>query len=295
MNQMRAMRVFRCIVEAQGFSAAAARLDATHSSVSRHLQQLEAELGVRLINRNTRRMSLSVAGERYYQACVDILERLDAAALAIAHEHERPSGVLRISAPLVIGTLDLANWLPTFQKKYPDVRVDLSCSDPFANLVADGFDVALRICADLLDSSLVARLLGASPMILVASPTYVGKHGLPRSVEALRNHQLLTYGSNTTWSVLPDQGEPVTLSPDSIFHTDAIVALHACALAGGGIAAFTRATVQEDLLTGRLVRILPDCTLGLRHYYVLHPQGRHMPAKVRAFIDFMAEHYRLRF
>lgn len=292
MNQMFAMRVFRCIIEAQGFSAAAQRLETTHSSVSRHLQQLESTLGVRLINRNTRRMSLSAAGERYYAACVDILDRVDAAAQAVTLEQEQPSGLLRISAPLVVGTLELAHWLPAFQQRYPNIQVDLSCSDSFVDLVADGFDVAIRICGPLADSSLVARLLTVSPLVMVASSAYVFRHGLPRSVAELSEHRLLTFASATQWALTDDQNESVAVTAASTFHTDTITALHACALAGGGIAAFTQATVQDDLLAGRLVRILPGYTLGVRHYYALYPHARNLPAKVRAFVDFMTEYYR---
>lgn len=295
MNQMHAMRVFRCIVEVQGFSAAAERLDTTHSSVSRQLQQLETALGVRLLNRNTRRMSLTAAGERYYAACVDILDRVDAAYQTLTQEQERPAGLLRISAPLVMGTLDLANWMTTFQQRYPDIQIDLSCSDLFVDLVAEGFDVALRICGPLVDSSIVARLLGVSPMIMVASPAYIFRHGLPRSADELHAHKLLTYASAPQWSLFPAKGAPVPLPPSKNFQTDSIVALHAYALAAGGIAAFTLATVQDDLLTGRLVRVLPEYTLGQRHYYALYPHTRHLPAKVRVFVDFMVEHYRLKF
>lgn len=291
MNQMHAMRVFRCIVEAQGFSAAAARLDSTHSSVSRHLQQLESALGVRLINRNTRRMSLSAAGERYYAACVDILDRVEAASRAAALEQQCPSGLLRISAPLVVGTLELARWLPAFQERYPEIQVDLSCSDPLVDLVADGFDVALRICEPLSDSSLVARLLHVSPKVLVAAPVYAFKRGLPRTVDELKAHRLLVYALDNQWSLVDEAGKSALVQCESSFHTDTVTALHACALAGGGIAAFTLATVREDLLTGRLVRILPNYTLGNRHYYALYPHARHLPAKVRAFVDHMAQHY----
>jgi len=292
MNQMLAMRVFRCIVEAQGFSAAAERLDTTHSSVSRQLQQLESALGVRLINRNTRRMSLTAAGERYYTACVDILDRVEAASRAATQEQEHPCGLLRISAPLVIGTLELARWLPAFQQRYPDIQVDLSCSDPLVDLVAEGFDVALRICGPLADSSLVARLLSVSPMILVAAPAYVFKHGLPRKVADLNEHRLLTYASATQWSMVSEEGGAMAWNCTSSFNTDTITALHACALAGAGISVFTLATVQDDLLAGRLVRILPDYTLGARHYYALYPHARNLPAKVRVFVDYMAEYYR---
>ncbi|KAF0864117.1 LysR family transcriptional regulator [Pseudomonas sp. LD120] len=293
MNQLHAMRTFCCIVESQGFSAAAERLGTVHSSVSRQLQHLETALGVRLIHRNTRRLSLTEAGEHYYAACVDILERIDSAALAVSHEQDRPSGVLRISAPLVIGTLELANWLPAFQQRYPDVQIDLSCSDPFVDLIAERFDVALRICGPLADSSLVARRLHVSPMVMVASSAYVQRMGLPRSAQDLASHQWLSYSASTnSWRLQPEQGEAVVFVPGPGMRSDSITALYAAALAGVGIAAFTLATVQADLRAGRLVRILPEFTLGLRHYYALYPHARHLPAKVRAFVEFMAQCYR---
>lgn len=204
MNQMLAMRVFRCIVEAQGISAAAERLDTTHTSVSRHLQQLESMLSVRLINRNTRRMSLTAAGERYFAACVDILGRVDTASQAATLEQERPFGLLRISAPQVVGTLELAHWLPTFQQRYSDIQIDMSCSDCFVDLEADGIDVAIRISGPLADSSLVARLLTVSPMVMVASSD-VFRSGLPRSFGELSEHRLLTFASATQWSLIKDR------------------------------------------------------------------------------------------
>jgi DNA-binding transcriptional LysR family regulator len=292
MNQLLAMRAFRCIVECHGFSAAAERLDTTHSTISRQLQQLEAELGTRLINRNTRRFSLTTAGQQYYAACVDILERLDQAAVAVAQAHESPSGVLRISAPMVIGTLELANWLPAFQQRYPEIEVDLSCDDRFVDLIAEGFDVALRICGALEDSSLVARLLTVSPMLLVASPAYVARHGLVRQIRELAEHQMLGFTAGSDWLLTDSHGATTPVNPQGRFKTDSISSLHAAALAGVGIAAFTRATVQDDLLSGRLVHILPDCSLGQRHYYALYPHARHVALKVKVFVEFMAEHYR---
>jgi DNA-binding transcriptional LysR family regulator len=292
MNQLNAMRTFCCIVESQGFSAAAERLNTVHSSVSRQLQQLETTLGVRLIHRNTRRLSLTEAGEQYYAACVDILERIDGAAIAVSHQQDRPSGLLRISAPLVVGTLELANWLPAFQERYPDIQVDLSCSDPFVDLVAERFDVAIRICGPLEDSSLVARLLSVSPMVLVASPTYVQRMGLPRAAQDLKAHKLLTYGSSSPWSLQSKEGEAVMVMPDRSFRTDTVTTLYAAAIGGAGIAAVTRATAQEDLQAGKLVHILPEYTLGMRYYYALYPHARHLPAKVRVFVEFMAQHYR---
>lgn len=292
MNQLLAMRAFRCIVECHGFTAAAERLDTTHSTISRQLQQLEAELGTRLINRNTRRFSVTTAGQQYYAACVDILDRLDQAAVAVGQAHETPSGVLRVSAPVVIGTLELANWLPAFQQRYPEIEVDLSCDDRFVDLIAEGFDVALRICGPLDDSSLVARLLTVSDMLLVASPAYVARHGLVRQVRELAEHQLLAFAAGSDWALADARGVNTQIRANGRFKADSISSLHAAALAGVGIAAFTRATVQDDLLSGRLVQILPNYTLGQRHYYALYPHARHVALKVKVFVEFMTEHYR---
>ncbi|WP_456020538.1 LysR family transcriptional regulator [Pseudomonas protegens] len=292
MNQLLAMRAFRCIVECHGFTAAAERLDTTHSTISRQLQQLEAELGTRLINRNTRRFSLTTAGQQYYAACVDILDRLDQAAVAVGQAHETPSGVLRVSAPVVIGTLELANWLPAFQQRYPEIAVDLSCDDRFVDLIAEGFDLALRICGPLDDSSLVARLLTVSDMLLVASPAYVARHGLVRQVRELAEHQLLAFAGGSDWALTDARGVTTQIRANGRFKADSISSLHAAALAGVGIVAFTRATVQDDLLSGRLVQILPNYTLGQRHYYALYPHARHMALKVKVFVEFMTEHYR---
>lgn len=289
MNQLHAMRVFCCLVQAQGFSAAAERLETTHSSVSRHLQQLESALGVRLVNRTTRQLSLTGAGQEYYSACIDILERVDAAAAALGEQHA-PSGRLRVSVPLVVGTLELGQWLPAFEARYPQVQLELSCADRFVDLVAEGFDVALRISAALADSSLVARLLHVSPMVLVAAPGYLARHTAPQTAPMLADHRLLCTAGGGDWQ-LHGAGEIRCVAAGSGLRADSITTLHAAALAGAGIAAFTQATVQADLLAGRLLRVLPQYTLGDRQYHALYPHTRHLPGKVRAFVDFMVEHY----
>jgi len=294
MNQLFAMRVFCMLVEAKGFSAAAERLGTTHSTVSRQVQQLEAALGVRLVNRNTRRFSLTAKGEQYHLACLDILQRVDAAALAVADEQSRPTGTLRISAPLSIGTLEIGHWLPGFQARYPDIQIDLSCDDKFVDLLADRFDVALRISAPLADSSLVARQLTASEQILVAAPAYVLRNGLVRSVGELSEHRLLGYvvgGSTVNWMLCDDKGKHVVIEPAGVLRADTITSLYGAALAGVGIALLTRVTVQADLLAGRLVQVLPHYNGGQRRYYAVYPHAQHLPAKVRAFVDFMVEHY----
>lgn len=295
MDQLLAMRVFCAIVEAQGFSAAAERLDSTHSSMSRQLKRLEAELGVQLLNRTTRRFSLTAAGQRYYASCVDILARVEAASQAMAHEHQRVAGTLRVSVPLAIGTLELADWLPAFQQRYPDIQLDLSCSDEMVDLVADGFDVALRISQPLGDSSLVAKTLVESNIVLVASPAYLARHGLPSAPQDLAKHELIAFSGSRTaaaWEVQTAQGDVVPVPLQGRLTTDAITAAYSATLSGVGIAAFTWNTVRPALARGHLVHVLPGCTLGKRLYYALYPHARHVAPKVRAFVDYMREHYR---
>lgn len=295
MDQLAAMRSFRHIVEARGISAAAQRMDTTHSTVSRQLKQLEASLGTRLLRRDPHGLTLTAAGERYYAACVDILQRVDAAADALADEQRRPRGLLRVSLPLAIGVLELAQWLPDFQARYPEIDLDLSCSDQFVNLVSDGFDVALRIGGALADADIVARTLAMAQVVLVAAPAYLARQGVPRHPDELSQHQLLAYAGvepSPEWALSAADGALHRVPLRGRLRSDAITSLHAAALAGLGIAAFTRPTVQAELARGQLVHLLPEYALPPRHYYALLPSTRHLAPKARAFVEHMAAHYR---
>ncbi|VVE01695.1 LysR family transcriptional regulator [Pandoraea pneumonica] len=298
MDQLLAMRIFCAIVDAKSFTAAADVLGMSHSSVSRQLKQTESALCVQLLNRTTRRFALTSAGERYHRHCLDILSRVDAMTNAMSGEREHLQGALRVSVPLAIGTLELADWLPAFQSQYPDVSLTLSCSDQFVDLVAERFDVALRISsAPLADSSLMAKLLTSSDTVLVASPGYLAQRGLPSAPADLANHRLLAplrAGQPNEWTLtdVADATQRVTLT--GTFTSDAIPALFSATLAGLGIAAFTERTVRTELARGTLVRVLPQYRAGTHHYYALYPRTRHVNPRARAFIDFMATHYRQR-
>lgn len=271
-------------------------LGMSHSSVSRQLKQTEAALGVALVHRSTRHFSLTSAGERYHRHCVDILARLDAMTHAMTNEREHLSGPLRVTVPLAIGTLELPAWLPAFRLRYPDIALTLSCSDHYVDLLAEGFDVALRISSvALADSRLIAKSLCASETVLVASPAYLTQFGLPRVPDDLAAHQRLVFAGASTpeeWVLTGPDGLAHRVPLEGTFTTDAITASFAASLAGAGIAAFTERTVRAELARGALVRVLPQYMLGRSHYYALYPHTRHVGAKVRAFIDFMAEHYR---
>lgn len=295
MDQLQAMRVYRCIVEARGFSAAADRLGSSHSAVSRQLKALEASLKVQLLNRNTRGFTLTPAGERYYAACVDVIDRVDRIAPSLAGDAGHAAGTLRATVPHVIGALEAGQWLPSFLDRYPDIQLDLSCTDRKIDLVSEGFDVALRITPALADTTLMARTLLQTDVVLVASPGYLSRHAIARSPAQLSKHRLIAFSatrSAVTWTLTSARGETVDVEVDGPLRVDTIAAAHEAVLSGAGVAAFARPTVAPALASGRLVHLLPGWSAGRLGYFALYPQTRFVSPAVRAFVDHMAEHYR---
>lgn len=295
MDQLQAMRVFRCIVEARGFSAAAERLGSSHSAVSRQLKALEASLRVQLLNRNTRGFTLTTAGERYYAACVEIIERVDGIGPSLAGEPGSVAGPLRVTVPHAIGALEAGQWLPSFLDRYPDVRLDLSCTDRKVDLVAEGFDVALRITPALADTTLMARTLLQTDVVLVASPAYLSRHGIARSPAQLARHRLIAFSatrSAVAWKLTSARGETVEVDVPDGLRMDTIASAHEAAASGAGIAAFARPTVASALASGRLVQLLPTWSAGRTGYFALYPHTRFVSPAVRAFVDHMTDHYR---
>lgn len=292
MDQFSAMRAYRSIVEAGSLSRAAERLQTSHTTLSRTLQALERQLGVRLLNRNSRGLTATEAGAQYYRDCVDILARVEAAAQRMGGEGRLPTGTLRLSVPHAVGALELGQWLPGFLQAQPRLRLDLSCDDRLVDLVQGGFDLAVRIAAALPDSGLIARELAVCERVLVAAPAYVAQHGLPRTPEDLRGHRVLGHAAEgPRLGLRSRQGRTAVLGLCAQLRMDSILALHAATTAGLGIAAFTEPTVREDLATGRLLRVLPDHQAGQRRYYALYPQARQVAPKVRVFTDYLRAHY----
>ncbi|MGZ9711458.1 LysR family transcriptional regulator [Glaciimonas sp. GNP009] len=295
MDQLAAMRAFRRVVENGSFTAAAAELNQSHTIVSRQIRQLEIELGAQLLNRTTRRFSLTEAGQEYYERCKQILNQLDDAAEAISSHQARPSGTLRINAPQAFGTIELASWLPTFITAHSQLKVDLVCNDRFVDLIEEGFDVALRLAHDLADSTLIARRLAVSDLLLVASPDYLQRNGIPQQPLDLVAHNCLIYTLASkpnvfTFTATDGTSHPVAVRGNLQANTG--IALRSAALAGLGIAATASFIVHEDLRRGALVHVLPSFTLKPRELYVLYPQNRHLSPKVRAFVEFASDWYR---
>lgn len=294
MDQLSAMRVFRQVVDAGGFSRAGEALDMSHSVVSRQVRWLEETLGAQLLNRTTRRFALTEVGLAYYRRCVQILDQVEDATLMVQHHQNHPSGLLRINAPMVFGTMEVGKWLPDFMRRYPELRIDLVCNDRFVDLIAEEFDVGLRITRTLPDSTLMARRLSVSDMVLVAAPSYLERHGTPSVPADLVRHNYLAYSlalQTTELSFTDPAGALLSVAVHGNLQANTGIVVCDAVRAGMGITASASFVVHEDLRRGDLVKLLPGYQLQSRDLYALYPQNRHMSPKVRAFIDFVSEYY----
>lgn len=284
------MLLFACVVERGGLSAAALELDLSRSLVSKRIAALEARLGARLLNRTTRRLSLTEPGEAYFGYCVQVRDTLAEAEARVADFGERPRGVLRLAAPVTFGELYVAPLLAEFLAAHPGLVVDMDLDDRFVDLVDGGYDLAIRIGA-LEDSTLVARRLATTDVVVVGAPAYFARHGVPRHPEELRDHNCLTYrhhrGRRDEWRFTGPDGVVTVRVSGNLRSTG--IALRNAARAGLGLTYPPRFMVAADIAAGRLQPVLTDwCRDGIGIHAVT-PQGRQLPAKTRALIDFLRE------
>jgi DNA-binding transcriptional LysR family regulator len=296
MDQLAALRALRRVVELGSFTAAADAMGISHTIVSRQIRQLEEHLGVQLLNRTTRRFALTDAGRDYYEASRQVLDALDDADRNVGRHQVRPSGILRINAPMAFGTLELSQWLPAFMAEYPELHVDLVCNDRMVDLIEEGFDIGLRLARSLPDSTLVARRLASSPVVVVASPDYLRKYGAPSTPDDLTQHNCLIYTQAArpgewTFRRSGNDDEERTVSVRGTLQANTSVALRGAAVASLGIINAAAFIVHEELRRGDLVPVLPDWQPPPRELFALYPQNRHLSPKVRAFVDFAAAHY----
>ena len=295
MDRFAAMAAFCAVVEAGGFTAAAEATGSSHTAVSRHVKQLEAALGVQLLNRTTRRFALTEAGQSYYAHSRQILDQVEAAALAVSQHQAEPAGMLRINAPMSFGLEELAQWLPAFLEAHARLQVDLVCNDRFVDLIEEGFDVGLRLAYALSDSTLVVQRLASVEEWWVASPAYLRRRGMPQAPAELRAHDCLNY-SLASKAGQPDftaaDGSVQTVEVGGRLQANSGIVLRAAALAGTGLARSPAFLVRAQVARGEQVRVLPAVQQPLLHLYALYPQSRHLSPKVRAFVDFAAARYR---
>lgn len=293
MDTLSDIEVFVCVVATASFTRAADKLGIAKSAASKSVGRLEAQLGVRLLNRTTRRLSLTEAGAAFYARTSRALVEIEAARLDAQHHQAVPSGTLRVAAPMSFGITMVAPLLPAFMRQYPKVSVDLMLDDRQHDIVADGIDVAIRI-SQLADSSLVARRLAPIRHVLVASPDYLERRGLPATPRALREHDCLIYtlrASPHAWTFIAPDGSESLVPVHGTFHANNGLALREASLAGHGIALMTSFSVGEDVRCGRLVRVLPEYSVPPLSAYAVYHQRRHGAAKLNAFVDFLVANF----
>ena len=292
MDPLDGIAAFARVVDSGSFSAAARRLKISKSAVSAHVQRLEERLGVRLLNRTTRQISLTEAGNAYYRHCAGILSEAEAAEQAASALQREPRGTLRISAPDSFGWMHVAPAVPDFLKRYPGLSVDITLSPKHVNLVEEGLDLAIRIGV-LEDSPLVVRRLARSRLILCAAPAYLREHGTPREPRDLAAHNclcvnLLPWGDG--WRLAGNGGE-LSIAVSGSFRSNNAEMLRAAALDGLGVALLPTWAAVEALRAGALRRVLGAWEPPASTIYAVYPGNRLMSAKVRAFVDHLARRF----
>lgn len=291
-NRSAEIEVFVRVVETESFSAAARALKMTPSAVSKLIARLENRLGARLVRRSTRRLQVTPEGNAFYESGVRILADI-AAAEREAAAGAAPRGRLRVNCNVPFGQNRLIPLIPEFHARYPEVLVDLVLTDHVVNLLEERADLAIRAGA-LAESSLVARKLGESRMVVVAAPSYLEAHGRPQSPADLKDHNLLGFCFSRIyegWPFVGHDGPVFTIPPTGGSLLSDGEAMRLMTLAGAGIARHARWHVDADIAAGRLVPLLeefnPGDTEGIHAVYV--GQGKFLPARVRAFLDFLVE------
>ncbi|VAW75538.1 Transcriptional regulator, LysR family [hydrothermal vent metagenome] len=292
MDDLKRMVIFSHVVETKSFSAAARRLGIARSAISRHISLLEQSIGVRLLNRTTRSLSLTEAGETYYQSCARIVAEAQEATRRISQLQDEPTGTLRVAGPTGFGS-QLASLVNTFMQQYAGLSVELLLDDHVVDMVEEGIDVSVRV-GWLSDSALIARKLCDSPRLLCASPDYLERNGKPETPAQLAGHDWIIFSLLPTpyhWT-FSRNGKEHAVHIKGRMKTNSAVALRMFVLGGSGLAALSNFMIADDIKNGRLEQLLPDYDCGSAGVYAVYPDRRYQQARVRLFIDFLQNHIR---
>lgn len=289
-EDLNTLRIFARVVELESFSEVARRMGVTPATVSKHIGALEGRLGARLVNRTTRRLFITEAGQRLYERCLRVLQELEEAEAELSEMQNEPSGLLRVTAPLMLAGRRISPRLPEFMKQYPKLAIDLNLSIRKLDLFQEHIDVAVRI-AEVIDPGLVAFRLAAYDRVFCASPDYLRERGTPKTPEDLANHNcLISRGAtlNSSWPVKKD-GRVVQMRVSGNLVADNGEVIRDAAVAGLGLCMTASWLVEEDLRAGRLVEVLAAYAVQNRAVYAVLAQRGAMTPKLRCFIDFLKE------
>jgi DNA-binding transcriptional LysR family regulator len=294
MDRFENAKVFAAVVESGGFTAAAERLGLSRAAASKHVQQLEERLGARLLDRTTRRVSVTEAGRVFYQQCRRILSDLEDAERAAGELHNEPRGELRVIAPTNFGLAEIGTAITDLLLAYPRLHINLTFNDHGADPIEGGYDVAICVGRPRgTSASLIIRKLNTSRRILCAAPDYLKRRGIPKEPEDLSSHDCLSYSyleEPDEWHLIGRDGERVVKVSGPIVTSHRQV-LRTAAVRGLGIAYGPIIFFHDDLVAGRVVRVLPRFELPEATIYAVYPASRQLSAKVRAFNDFMARYF----
>lgn len=283
------LTVFARIVSAGSLSAAARELDLSLAVVSKRLTALETRLGVRLLQRTTRRQSLTDEGQAFHARCVRILAEVQEAEAAVSRSRDAVTGVLRVTATRAFGRRRIAPLAVAFRLEHPELNVHLTLTDALVDIVEEGMDLAIRF-GTLTDSSMIARSLAPNFRVLCAAPAYLARRGMPSEPAALTMHDCIVFGEQPTreWH-FQHEGESIAMRVNPAFITNDGEAAHTLALAGGGIVQKSIWDVGDDLGSGRLVRVLPGYAIPAAPLQAVYANAQHLTPKVRRFVEFCAE------
>lgn len=293
MDRALEMSVFAAVVEAGSFIGAVEGLRMSKAAVSRHVDALEQRLGVRLLQRTTRRLSLTEEGRIFYQRAKEVLAALDDAESEITSRTQEPSGLIRINVPLTFGIMHLAPLWSAFMQVYPQVDLDITLNDRVVDLVDEGYDLAVRI-GDMPSSALISRKLASTRMMLCASPAYLARHGAPAHPQELAKHRVLAYtnwSGRDEWHFDGPDGK-VSVGTRARVYTNNGDTCRAIALAHGGIMLQPSFMLQEDLRSGALVELMPEYRASELGVYAVYPTRKQLPLKVRRLVDYLVEAFR---
>lgn len=289
MDRLLAMQMFVRVVETGSFSKAAAEFATTQPTVTKQVAAAEARLKVRLLNRNTRGVSLTEPGALYYEKCKTIVRDVEDADNVVRLRQSQAQGLLRIGTSVAFGRRVIVPLALEFMAKHPQVQIDLSFEDRYSDLVATGLDLAVRM-GKLADSSLGARHLGMNPWVLVASPRYLKKHGMPKRPSDLSGHNALIYSSvqgDDVWRFKSPRGDAVTVPVSGRLRSNNLSAVLAAARAHLGVAALPWYVAADSLASGHVVSILKVHSLPEQEIHAVFPSPKLVPGKVQAFVAFL--------
>ena len=285
--------VFTTVIKHGSFVSAAEALGHSNSHISKEIAKLETRLGVRLINRTTRSISLTPEGEVYYQQCLQLVNDAENAFNLVTQSDDCPRGTLKISCPIGFGLSHIQTVISNYLKRYPNVSLEWDMSDKRIDVIGEGYDLAIRAAPSLDESSLICKRVYASPMYLVAAPSYLEAHGRPYHPNELLKHNCITYSNLKNagrWEFTDKNGKLITVDINQRVRCNSGLGELALLKSGVGISIIPAFYIEQALADGELEILLPEYTHPTVNVYVIYPSRKHISPKVRRFIDMVSEH-----